>query len=497
MTRKWIFHIILPVIAGILIISCRKEVMPESPIQGNSKIAFTASLPDTLQSVKSQGKGAEGRWFLGFVEKDSIFITFTRGENSRIVFPTAAGGDSYHTKGAISGDGIATLYASAFLSDGGVTYINNGTVIKEGNSWGFSPACYWPKGYALDFMAYGSNTATVAEPAYTRTADGSYSGTFSYTLPAPQTSVPQNDAQMQPDLVYASAAGKTSANNPVELQFFHALSAIRFKLGDMPDDATVLGAQFTLAGVIPQGSCTIRYPLDAKEDISWSLPDNPVKNSYTETFTPAEGEGNIAAEFSTDAGTFMMIPQEVASNSDGKLLVTLRIGEKDYKFEKAFSTFGNGHKWEPGMRYTYTISTGGYVEAEISEEVTTTVKSNVRLQNTGLITSYLRAAIVSWWESPSGQFVSGVDITNNESGTFSLGDSWNQYWTKGQDGFYYYKEPVAPGYYTAVPLFESYKLTGAGPVAGATLKIHIAAQAIAVGIADTAWPGAPVGGNGN
>lgn len=487
----------LPVIAGILIFSCRKEAMPERVMTGNSEIAFTASLPDTLQNVKSEGKGAEGRWFLGFVEKDSIFITFTREENSRIVFPAAAGDDSSCTKGAVTGNDIKTLYASAFLNDGGATYINNVAVVKDGNTWGFSPACYWPKGYELDFMAYGSSTETVAIPTYTRAANGSYSGTFSYTLPAPQTSEPLHDAQSQPDLVYASAAGKTSADNPVALQFFHALSAIRFKLGDMPKDATVLRAQFTLAGVIPQGSCTIQYPLDARENISWSLPSNPVKNSYTETYAPADGQGSLEAEFSTDAGTFMMIPQGVTSNPDGKLLVTLRIGEKDYKFEKAFSTFGDGHKWEPGMRYTYTISTGGYVEAEISEEVTTTVKSNVKLQNTGLIKSYLRAAIVSWWESPDGQYVSGVDITNNESGTFSLGSSWNEYWSKGQDGFYYYKEPVAPGYYTAVPLFENYTLTGAGPVAGATLKIHIAAQAIAVEIAGTAWPGAPVSGNGN
>lgn len=68
-----------------------------------------------------------------------------------------------------------------------------------------------------------------------------------------------------------------------------------------------------------------------------------------------------------------------------------------------------------------------------------TVKQNVTIKNTGNVSAYIRAAIVITWKDKDGntmpaQPVAGTDYTLSINTTD---------WTKGQDGYYYYTEPVA------------------------------------------------------
>lgn len=82
-----------------------------------------------------------------------------------------------------------------------------------------------------------------------------------------------------------------------------------------------------------------------------------------------------------------------------------------------------------------------YVTSQVNEDFNNggTTKSNVTITNTGNVSAYIRAAIVITWKDAYGktmpaQPVAGTDYTLSINTTD---------WTKGQDGYYYYTEPVA------------------------------------------------------
>lgn len=97
--------------------------------------------------------------------------------------------------------------------------------------------------------------------------------------------------------------------------------------------------------------------------------------------------------------------------------------------------------------------TPAYVTSQVVEEsFNYTRKTNAKIQNTGDITAYIRAAIVVTWMNDKGEVLHYVpeqgedkDYTMDLNGTD---------WIKGDDGYYYYKLPVAPEGLTA-PLIRS------------------------------------------
>lgn len=132
-------------------------------------------------------------------------------------------------------------------------------------------------------------------------------------------------------------------------------------------------------------------------------------------------------------------------------------------------------EWEPNKKYTYTINKGGEVKVDVRNDNT---NDNVKIQNTGFTTSYIRAAIIGYWyvtdDDGIEEIVASWDIKDTETGTLT---KTSNLWIEN-NGLYYYTVPVAPGEYTA-PLFDSYELKKTtGPVSGSKLKISVAVQAV-------------------
>jgi hypothetical protein len=126
----------------------------------------------------------------------------------------------------------------------------------------------------------------------------------------------------------------------------------------------------------------------------------------------------------------------------------------------------------------------------VRDRVSETVKDEVKIQNTGFSTSYIRAAIVGYWsvtkEDGTEEVVASWDINDTGTGTLTKASDWSTWWTV-KDGFYYHKDPVAPGEYTK-PLFDRYDLTKTtGPVSGSELKIGIAVQAVEQAAGEVMW----------
>lgn len=134
-------------------------------------------------------------------------------------------------------------------------------------------------------------------------------------------------------------------------------------------------------------------------------------------------------------------------------------------------------------KFTYaSISTG------IDETFDGTTKSGVKVTNTGDTAAYIRATYVINWLDKGENIVSSVPDDYNYQLELNIGNNW----ILGTDGFYYYKEAVAPGASTAGSLLTCKAVYPANPEY--TLSVEILATAIQstpASAARNAWPGMP------
>lgn len=113
------------------------------------------------------------------------------------------------------------------------------------------------------------------------------------------------------------------------------------------------------------------------------------------------------------------------------------------------------------------------VTTSVAETLEDGVKTDVKLQNTGDIPAYLRAAVAVSWQDDRGNLWGkapepGVDYTL---------DWVLSGWAQGSDGFYYYRTPVAPGGYTDVLFTDCHPLPDRAPEG-----YHLAVEIIGSGI---------------
>lgn len=403
-------------------------------------------------------------------------------------------------------ESIANFNVSAFTNDGNL-YIEK-DIISVNGAGNASSDRFWPQSEPLNFFAWTGTTSNKSWESNLEFSIVSGSGTvscvgdFDYTLPTPSEDM--NDAQMQPDIVFAIAKGQTRTSNTtnpgtVDMEFHHALAAIHFKVGQMPKNLTI--KSISMQGVYSGAKCsfttnpTSEKPLDL--EFSWS--DYGTTANYTQSFdleisddrtslgTMDEINGAARKE-----AVFMMVPQTVPSNAS--MEIVFETGGNEYTLSKKFSEITDGHKWDADKRYTYVISTPEEVDVEIRDQVDGAVKSNIEMTNTGLATSYMRAAVVGYWiiEGSGNTQSYIIDSWKETDGSFVYAPQWSNYWKLNEnDGFYYYKYPVETGESPVVPVFNSYTLTANPPVADAKLQLNVMVQAVIASNVESAgwdWP---------
>ena len=121
-------------------------------------------------------------------------------------------------------------------------------------------------------------------------------------------------------------------------------------------------------------------------------------------------------------------------------------------------------------------------------------KENVKIKNTGDTDAYIRAMVIGNWCDKDNKVVQSIDF--NLTNYFGyLGANW----FKGSDGFYYYKEQVAPETSTGV-LFGSIEQTESKKPEGADhLEVNIICQAVQstpAAAVQEAWKVVTVGSDG-
>lgn len=442
-----------------LVTSCRHEELRHDMIQTSDHAIKLAAAEYEVSTTRSPITETEtGRMFLGMAGKDSLFITATESpiEDASLNM-TKSGGTEVPQ----------SFHVIAFRDDEQSPYVD--LKVTSSDSWStYSPMLYWPVEYGnIHFFAYSYNLGNNHISPELSTSGG-FSAEFDYVIPHSTTS--ENDAEVQPDIIFAISPSQVETEDPVEMNFVHALSAIEFNIGDI-GDATVVSSTAQLSDILFDGHCTITHPVTA-ESIIWTTTEE--RNSYTQTIK--------------DGVPFMIIPQ-VLNGTDVSFHMSVTIGDLTHEFPaKKFS--GITEEWKPNRKYTYTITKGGEVKVDVRDEHSATIKENVKIQNSGFTTSYIRAAIVGYWSVTKDgveEIASSWDLNDEEVGTLTKATDWGTHWEL-KDGIYYHKSPVAPGAYTA-PLFDRYELKKTtGPVPGSKLNISIVVQAIEKEEAATYWP---------
>ena len=95
-----------------------------------------------------------------------------------------------------------------------------------------------------------------------------------------------------------------------------------------------------------------------------------------------------------------------------------------------------------------------YVRSSVIEESWNDgnlVKSNVTIKNTGNVSAYIRAAIVVTWKDAAGNTTLPEKPELGTDYTLTINESA---WNKGDDGYYYCKQPVASNTESAVLITE-------------------------------------------
>ena len=466
-------------------VSCQDDMLAERQpvITAGDEISFAVA-SDSAIAARSLASAppVTHRQFLTTIGKDSLFLYTTIEENTDQPFKQSA-----ESRAAQKTD--ETLKSNSFYVDAmyrsevnpDAQFMNGTQVEWKDGAWKYSPVKYWPnnEGDYLDFYGYMDAPKTGTFAWNTKHEE------FSYQLPAPR--VESDDALGQTDLIFAQALNQTkqSINGRVVLNFYHALSAVLFKVGSLPSDISLTNLKITLNDVKNSGTCTITNTNNVLS-FSWDTENEGTQN-YSQIFSSSDGKYVNGESLSTidDKTAFMMIPQTFDGAS---MNIYFKINDVEYNFNHPL-VIGEGEEahtgWNANTKYTYILTIHEYVEVDVEDRVSgtnNTLKDKVTIQNTGLANAYIRAAIIGYWVNENNQVVAPWYMTddakteeNEMEGTFAGLPGTN--WVKGSDGFFYYQNVVPPGGFTDA-LFTSYKLTSNPPIVGSSLKLNIVVQAV-------------------
>ena len=489
-------------------VSCQDDITTGQSLPLGDEIQFSIA-SDSIgenQSVGTVSRSASrvSTHFLTVIGEDSLYLEVKEEENNRPFYTATE--DTVESRGAsydTEKRPLKSFFLTAFLEDG-AQFMKDEEVKKNGNDWEYSPIKYWPQNQAVHFFGYGLSKSTGTLGNHDYDLKNGYKHTFSYTMPAAtdekkDAEDEKKDAENQPDLIVAITPNQTkqSINGKVMMSFKHALSAIVFKVGEVPNETKLKSISFS--GLYASG----KGQIDQTNAITWSNTGR-AEAVYTQTFenipvTDKQGEETVISTKDNET-CFMMIPQNFKEDAtNAEITFKFAIGNSENnEFTRTMLLKNILEKWEANKLYTFTIKLPDDVKVEVNETFTegSNVKKDVYISNPSVSKIYVRATVVGCWINANGDALASWIAPDNISATYSTGDDgefvlpdgWSNFWLVGTDGYYYYKYPISYGEATT-ELFDSYTLKAAPPVAGTTLELSVIAQSVYVeDITLTGWP---------
>lgn len=115
-----------------------------------------------------------------------------------------------------------------------------------------------------------------------------------------------------------------------------------------------------------------------------------------------------------------------------------------------------------------------YVSSEVIETFKDNIKKDVKIQNTGDIDAYIRAAVIVTWEDEDKNVYPQMPIAGRD---YTIDFSNNGWDIETSDGYYYYTKPVASKNCTEVLINEVKPVDSKTPE-GYRLSVEILGDAI-------------------
>lgn len=312
-------------------------------LASSSQFSFTATVSDTTGLATRSGRGSG-------LPKDTV--TAVEGYDAPLYLHTiyedgiaSEGADNVsdradkdaHTRAAAVTGMYNSFAVSAYSYRGEwnesltPNWFHGVNATLSDGSYTLASTYYWPgSAYKMKFFAY----APTDNSAYVL-SESTQAGYPTLTVTVP------TDVAKQQDLL-ASQSGELAGNyrNNVDLSFKHILTAVKFVCGDDMAAGTVKSV--TLKGVYSKGT----YDMGTG---SWTTSGSTT--SFTQTLNKAT-EGTSGEAITTDAQTFMMIPQTLPTDAQIEVKFT-----DSSNAEHTLTANISGQAWPKGSTVTYKLST--------------------------------------------------------------------------------------------------------------------------------------------
>ena len=253
--------------------------------------------------------------------------------------------------GAYGSFGVTAIYKE---EGNNVLLLNNAKAEKtDGEFWGFTnnSNARWPIGSTVSFHAYAPHSSADKSMLTYGVDKDNVQTQIAYTA-----STTADDIINQPDLIVATNIGSrqlTDADEAVQLDFYHALTAVSFAIDKDLADVVGKGGKMTsvtLKGIPNKGNCNLSVSATANvPTAAWTMENET--GEYTFDLSKANvvvGEKDQA--LTSDNQTLMMIPQTLPEGAE--LCFNLEINGATQEWKVPLK----GQVWEAGKSIIYMLS---------------------------------------------------------------------------------------------------------------------------------------------
>ena len=247
--------------------------------------------------------------------------------------------------------GVTAIYKEG---DNNVLLLDNAEAEKtDGEFWGFknNSNARWPIGSTVSFHAYAPHSSADKSMLTYGVDKAKVQTQISYTA-----STTADDIINQPDLIVATNTGSrqpTDADEAVQLDFYHALTAVSFAIDKDLVDVVGKGGKMTsvtLKGIPNKGKCNLSVSATTNVPTAdWTMENET--GEYTFDLSNANvvvGEKDQA--LTSDNQTLMMIPQTLPEGAE--LCFNLEINGATQEWKVPLK----GQVWKAGKSIIYKLS---------------------------------------------------------------------------------------------------------------------------------------------
>ena len=247
--------------------------------------------------------------------------------------------------------GVTAIYKEG---ENNVLLLDNAEAEKtDGEFWGFTnnSNARWPIGSTVSFHAYAPHSSADKSMLTYGVDKDQVQTQISYTA-----STTADDIINQPDLIVATNIGSrqlSDADDAVQLDFYHALTAVSFAIDKDLADVVGQGGKMTsvtLKGIPNKGNCNLSVSATANvPTAAWTMENGT--GEYTFDLSNANiVVGDKDQALTSDNQTLMMIPQTLPEGAELCFNLDMNGTTQEWKVPL------KGQVWEAGKSIIYKLS---------------------------------------------------------------------------------------------------------------------------------------------